>query len=77
MEKTEKDAGFLTELAKIADVIETTHPFAKTTVILEMDNEDFEFTKKNLPQVESAQDKFRLQISNVEFIYILKSQVLG
>ena len=46
MAKTQESTGILTELAKITDVIENSHPFAKTTIIFEMDIEDFEFTKK-------------------------------
>jgi hypothetical protein len=77
MAETEKNVGILTELAKIADVIESSHPFAKSTIIFEMDLEDFEFTKKSIPQIESVEDKFRVQISNVEFIYLLRSQPVG
>ena len=73
MAKTQESTGILTELAKITDVIENSHPFAKTTIIFEMDIEDFEFTKKNIPQIETAEDKFRVQISKVEFIYLKKN----
>jgi hypothetical protein len=73
MEENFKNDGTLVRLAMIVDAAQEVHR-GTATIIFEVDKTEFEETKKNL-QVNSKQDdKFKIDISGTEIIYLLRKK---
>jgi len=72
METNSKNAGLLTQLAMIVDAAQKTHR-AKPTIIFEVDKTEFEEIKKVLQINPEVEDKFKIEISGTEIIYILRN----
>lgn len=71
METNSKNSGLLTQLAMIVDAAQKTHR-ARPTIIFEVDKTEFEEIKKVLQINPEVEDKFKIEISGTEIIYILR-----
>lgn len=70
MEKNQTNNRILVELAMIVDATQQVHR-GKSTIIFEVDKTEFEETKKNLQISAQEEDKFKIDISGTEVIYLL------
>jgi hypothetical protein len=70
MEKNQTNNRVLVELAMIVDATQQVHR-GKSTIIFEVDKTEFEETKKNLQISAQEEDKFKIDISGTEVIYLL------
>ena len=65
-----KEFGVLSDLAEIADRVTYIYS-GKETIIFELDKEEYLSTLNMFREVDRKNEKFKIDISNVEFIYIL------
>ena len=72
METNYKSAGLLRQLATIVDITQQTHR-GKATIIFEVDKTEFEEVKRDLDVNEKQEDRFKIEISGIEIIYLLKN----
>ena len=70
MAENKKDFGVLSDLAEIADKLENVYRGRKT-VIFELDKEEYQTTINMFREIDRKNDKFKVDISGIEFIYIL------
>jgi|TARA_R110000868_G_scaffold125199_1_gene330826 hypothetical protein len=73
MGEDKKDAGVLSDLAEIADKLTNVH-YGTTAVIFELERDEYYPVLKYFREVDRNAKKFKIDISGVEFIYILKEQ---
>lgn len=74
MAEDKKDFGILSDLAEVADKLEKVYRGRKT-VIFELDKEEYQSTLNMFREVDRKNDKFKVDISGIEFIYILNKEV--
>lgn len=72
MDEDKKNNGILSGLAEVADKLQSYYR-GQVTVILELDRYDYDKAIRSFDQVDLRNDKFKIDISGTEFIYILKS----
>ena len=70
MAEDKKEFGVLSDLAEIADRVTDIYR-GKATIIFELDKEEYLSTLNMFREVDRNNEKFKIDISNVEFIYIL------
>ena len=70
MEQNKENNRILVQLAMIVDATQQVHR-GKSTIIFEVDKTEFEETKKNLFINAQEEDKFKIDISGTEVIYLL------
>ena len=70
METNQENNRILVQLAMIVDATQQVHR-GKSTIIFEVDKTEFEETKKNLQISAQEENKFKIDISGTEFIYLL------
>lgn len=73
MAENKKDFGPLSDLAEIADKLEQLYRGRKT-IIFELNKEEYQSTLNMFREVDRRNDKFKIDISGIEFIYILNSE---
>jgi stress response protein SCP2 len=73
MAEDKKDFGVLSDLAEIADKLENAYRGRKT-VIFELDKEEYQTTINMFREIDRKNDKFKVDISGIEFIYILNKE---
>lgn len=73
MAENKKDFGVLSDLAEIADKLENVYRGRKT-VIFELDKEEYQTTINMFREIDRKNDKFKVDISGIEFIYILNKE---
>jgi hypothetical protein len=73
MDEDKKNSGTLNSLAEVADTLQSLYR-GQITVILELDRFDYDKAIRGFDQVDLRNDKFKIDISGTEFIYILKSE---
>jgi hypothetical protein len=73
MDEDKKDFGVLTDLASVADILQK-HYRGQGTVILELDRFDYDKAVRSFEQVDLRSNKFKIDISGTEFIYLLKEE---
>jgi hypothetical protein len=73
MAENKKDFGPLSDLAEIADKLEQLYRGRKT-IIFELDKEEYQTTLNMFREVDRQNDKFKIDISGIEFIYIHNSE---
>jgi hypothetical protein len=73
MGENKKDFGVLSDLAEIADKLDKTYRGRKT-VIFELDKEEYQSTINMFREIDRQNDKFKVDISGIEFIYILNKE---
>jgi hypothetical protein len=69
MAEDKKEFGVLSDLAEIADALLLIYR-GRATVILELDKDEFNATLNFYKGVDKNCDKFKIDISGVEFIYM-------
>jgi len=70
MEENKKDNRILVQLAMIVDATQQVHR-SKSTLIFEVDKTEFEEIKKELQINPEENEKFKIDISGTEVIYLL------
>lgn len=70
METNKENNRVLVQLAMIVDATQQVHR-GKSTIIFEVDKTEFEETKKNLQISAQEENKFKIDISGTEVIYLL------
>ena len=70
MAEDKKEFGVLSDLAEIADRVSEIYR-GKATIVFELDKEEYQSTFYMFREVDRNNEKFKIDISNVEFIYIL------
>lgn len=73
MGEGKKDFGVLSDLAEVADKLEKVYRGRKT-VIFELDKEEYQSTINMFREIDRKNDKFKVDISGIEFIYILNKE---
>lgn len=71
MDEDKKDFGVLNDLASVADILQKYYR-GQGTVILELDRFDFDKAVRSFEKVDLRSNKFKIDISGTEFIYLLK-----
>lgn len=72
MAENTKDFGPLSNLAEIADKLSDTH-IGDIAVIFELERDEYYSVLKMFREVDRKAERFKIDISGVEFIYILKT----
>lgn len=62
--------GYLEKLAIIADAVDDLY-IGKKTLVFELDREEFVKMRNILKTSDEDKDKFKIDISGIEFIYLL------
>lgn len=71
MAEDKKSFGPLNDLAEIPDKLTQIH-YGTTAVIFELERDEYYSVLKMFREVDRNAEKFKIDISGVEFIYILK-----
>jgi hypothetical protein len=61
------------ELAKVADILQDMYK-GRGVVVFELDRYDFDQALRSFDQVDLRSDKFKIDISGTEFIYMLREE---
>jgi hypothetical protein len=69
-EDKESFDGYLEKLALIADAVDVLYG-GKKSLVFELNTDEFNSMKKILSNLEEDKDKFKIDISGVDFIYLL------
>jgi hypothetical protein len=73
MEENKKGIdGRLEKLAMITDALETLFPNGQPAIILELEEEEFKSVQKNFRDIDRNHKRFKIDISNIEVIFIQK-----
>ena len=76
METTEKsNYGDLTNLALITDGIQKLFPTGSGVLVYELNPYDFYNIKRRFPEVGENKNRFKIDISGVEVVFILKGSI--
>ena len=62
--------GYLGKLALLADALDELYQ-GKKTVVFELNREEFVKMRNEVKNVQEDKDKFKIDISGIEFIYLL------
>ena len=74
MAKDQKSVdGIIEKLALITDATQTLFPNGKSAVIFELNYEDYKKVQSNFRQVDSGYEQFKIDLSDVEVIFILEN----
>ena len=72
MEKnTEVVYRVIEKMALVSDAIDNLYPKARKVVVFELNKEEFEKSKKDFNNIGTDLKQFKIDISGVEFIFIL------
>jgi hypothetical protein len=69
-ENKENFDGYLEKLAMIADAVDDLY-IGKKTIVFELNREEFVKMRNILKTANEDQDQFKIDISGIEFIYLL------
>jgi len=73
MAENKKNFGALTDLAEVAEKLTDIHE-GNVAVIFELERDEYMSVLKMFREVDRKAEKFKIDISGVEFIYILKHE---
>ena len=73
MAEDKKNFGVLADLAEVAERLTDIHQ-GNTAVIFELERDQYLSVLKMFREVDRKAEKFKIDISGVEFIYILKHE---
>jgi hypothetical protein len=73
MDENQKNTGTLNVLADVADKLQSLYR-GQITVIMELNQYDYDKAVRSFDNVDLRVDKFKIDISGTEFIYLLKSE---
>ena len=72
MEKnTEVIYGLIERMALVSDAIDSLFVNGKKVIVIELNKFDFEQTKRQFKNVDTKLNQFKIDISGIEFIFIL------
>jgi|TARA_R110000796_G_scaffold7622_1_gene25942 hypothetical protein len=72
MAKTEEgDIGVIEKLAVIADAMEDLFSDGKIIGVFELKKKEFKKVQKNFRDIDRSHTKFKIDISGIEFVFIL------
>ena len=72
MEKnTEVIYGLIERMALVSDAIDSLFVNGKKVIVVELNKFDFEQTKRQFKNVDTKLNQFKIDISGIEFIFIL------
>jgi hypothetical protein len=63
--------GIIEKLAMISDATDTLFPDGRKVVVFELKMVDFKKVQQNFRQVDQSHKQFKIDISGVEFIFLL------
>lgn len=64
--------GYLEKLALITDAIESIFPSAQSVIIFELEEKDYKIMQSYFRKVDSIYNRFKIDISGVEVIFMIK-----
>ena len=77
MAKTEEgDIGVIEKLAVIADAMEDLFSDGKIIGVFELKKKEFKKVQKNFRDIDRSHTKFKIDISGIEFVFILDEQLI-
>ena len=68
----ESSLGYLEQIATLTDSIEKIFPTAQSAIIFELDEQDYENIRSYFKQINKDMGRFKIDISGVEVIFMLK-----
>ena len=74
-ENKESVVGILEQLAVITDATQVLFPQGKTIMVFELNREDFKRVQGNFRGIDQYHNKFSIDISGVELVFILEVKV--
>ena len=72
-ENQEGPNGYLEKLALITDAIQNTFPETQSALIFELEEKEYKEIQSHFRKIDSQYKKFKIDISGVEVIFILKN----
>ena len=63
---------WLTQLAEIADVIDSTFINEQCKIVVELDEDKFRKLQTNFREIDNNRDEIVISISNTDFTFVLK-----
>jgi len=63
--------GLIERMALVSDAIDSLFSNGKKVIVIELNRFDFEKTKRQFKNVDPKLDQFKIDISGIEFIFIL------
>jgi hypothetical protein len=73
MEENNQEPRSIEKLAKVADILQDMYK-GRGVVVFELDRYDFDQALRSFDQVDLRSDKFKIDISGTEFIYMLREE---
>jgi hypothetical protein len=78
MAETEKSIdGIIEKLALVADGLQTLFPDGVMAVAMELKYDDYKKVQKNFRDVDRNFKQFKIDMSGVEFMFLLKDELLS
>jgi hypothetical protein len=68
----ESPRDWLTQLAEIADVIDSTFINEQCKIVVELDEDKFRKLQTNFREIDNNRDEIVISISNTDFTFVLK-----
>ena len=72
-ENQESIVGVMEKLAMITDAAQSLFPDGKTAIVFELVEVDFREVQKNFREIDKGYNRFKVDISGVEVIFILEN----
>ena len=72
-ENQESIVGVMEKLAMITDATQSLFPDGKSAIVFEIPNTEFREIQKNFREIDRGYNKFKIDISGVEVIFILEN----
>ena len=72
-ENKESVIGIMEKLAMITDATQSLFPYGKSVIVFELGEKDFKEVQKNFREIDKNFTKFKVDISDVEVIFILEN----
>jgi hypothetical protein len=73
MEENNQEFRPIEKLAQVADILQDMYK-GRGVVVFELDRYDFDQALRSFDQVDLRSDKFKIDISGTEFIYMLREE---
>lgn len=73
MGEDQKSPDILESLAMVTDAMQTLFPEGKMICVYELDEEDFKKVQKNFRKIDHYHNKFSLNISGLEHVFVLEN----
>lgn len=76
MEENKKSVdGILERLALVTDATQQLFPNGKSLIVFELDYDDFKTVQSNFRKIDSGNQKFTIDISGVEVVFLLENVI--